>query len=520
MSRPAEARVDRDVIIDQQTEFIMVPFAQLQAIGRRIGGVARPRQYGFLVELYRLAAVQGRVGEGIYLLTNQQALGDEIDIGRNSVPQYLKILAEVGAVTVSQAVWDRENNGRETIRVDFKGQRHPFAQLSLPALVLIGRGQSGTNYLGALGLYVILRWICFEQREQHGNRYAAISRPELAKLTGASPRWITLTGQLLERQGVVRREETRTASGGNGITHWWLLNVTSEHLAAVPDVTRASPGPGAESEHPPGQEASTPAAESEHPPGQKASTPAADFPGVGGAGFTEDPAAADGGTPGAAFAANARAGDTGSENDLTEKFSPSSYLHSDTAGEGEISTLAESRQAQCEAICEVFAAWLVVDTSPTVLDRPGSWRPARDAWLAAAGKLLDDGYDAARLAGILENLAGDIKVGDQLRHLTELPARIHDVAKRAAHQRRARDRQTPQRANDSDPKLDEVRRIVEVHGLRGYESAKDAIARLGRHAERFVTAAGWATLCNATVYDDGKLRRLWQETATDAEARP
>jgi hypothetical protein len=517
MSRSAEVRVARDLIIDLQTEFIMVPFGHLQGVARRVGGVARPRALGFLVELYRLAAVQGRVGESIYLTASQQGLGEEIHIGRNSVAQQLKILVEVGAVTVTQTVWDREHNGRETIRIEFKGQRVPFAKLSVPALVLIGRGLSGTNYLGALGLYVLLRQICFEQREHHGQRYAALSRPELAKITGGSPRWITSTGQLLERQGVVRREETRTENGGNGITHWWLLNITTEHLDRIADAATAGPAPSAQNEQPPVQNQSSPIAEIGHPPGQTQSSPAAAFPGTDGADFSERPAAADSSPPAAASATYARAGETGSEKDLTEKTSPPTFLHSGTRGEGTESVLTDSRQSECEAICTVFADWLVRDTSPSVLDRAGSWHLEREAWLAAAGQLLDDGYDAARVAGILEDLAGDIKVGDQLRHLTELPRKIHDVAKRAAHQRRARERQSPQRATATDHVYDELKQIVQRYGLGGYKRAEDAIAQLGPHAERYVQKAGWGALCNATQYDDGKLRRLWQDTATSPE---
>jgi hypothetical protein len=522
----AQERVQHDAIYDLQTQFVMVPYGHLQAVNRRVGGVERARLAGFVVELHRRAAAQGRVGDGSHVLTSQQKLAAELGISRHAASKYLKRVASAHIVVVSGTEWDPQTNGTESIRVDFKGNRLPFAQLSMPALTLIARGARGTNYLGALGLYATLRWICWEQRAEHGDRYALISRNALAEMVGTSPRWVTYTGQLLERQGVIRREEQLTAHRGNTTMNWWLLNVTNEHvadaLARAEQAHETDAEPKTDPDQTPGKKTTSTRGKKQPDPGEendldtrkKTTNTAANFP--------EHPGANVDGDPAATVPTYAGAHEQGSENDFTDDSSPPDSVNFASATDQGRSAPHDQADSECVAICETFAAWLVADTSPAVLESPGSWHTARREWLQAARRLLDDGYDATRIGEILQDLADDFKYGDQLQRVTDLPPRIHQLAKRAAHRRRARAAQSaaPGGDIDFDGAFAEITKLIERLGRAGYEEAKPALAALGEHHERFVTAAGWRRLCEATHFDQGSLRRIWRDTATAERSAP
>ena len=394
----------------------------------------------------------------------------------------------------------------------------------MPALVLIRRHPLGATHLGMLGLYVSLRRICWEQRADHGNNYASIARRKLAEIVGVTPRWITYTGKALEECGVVRREEQQSQSGANTTMKWWLLNLSNDDVLAAIQRDRESPAsqdalpegardrgqavatPGERKPHDPGKESGTPAEKTAHTPGKEDDTAAATLPAGSGVNRAGDPAAT--------IASYARARDAQPENSHTED-SPSSELVEGQDAEGRgtaLETLVS--EDECIAICERFARWLVADTSPAVLDSPGSWRPARAAWIAAARKLLELGYDAARVDEILHDLNDDYKFGDRLHALPELPPQIHQLAKRAAHRRRARASQAGGNGGDGfDVAFAEVKALAGRYGRDGLAQASERLEQLDAHQRRFVEAAGWRRICDATSFDESALRRVWREAA-------
>jgi hypothetical protein len=530
-ARTPAAAVADDLIIDLQPQFVMVPFADLQAIERAIGGVSRARTIGFAAELRRLAANQGRGGDGSFLVTSRVALQDEVGISRSKANEYLKRLAAARTITISQLRFHPDSEDGETVRIDFRVNRPPFAQVSGPALLLMRRGERGMNYIGRLGLYVTLKRICFEQRDKHSNRFAVISRPRLAEATGATTEWVTYMGQALEECGVVRREEQRSAAKQNITMRWWLLSVTDDDLrAALADdravADEADGDLGRNTEPPPDEKERTAGRETTHDPDEKERTAGRETahapdeePADPERISTTGPGRISPGEQGGNSASYARAHDPLSENCLTDKRSPSAVANSvEVDGKGKVILVSPDATPDCLAICQTFARWLVVDTSPAVLDSPGSWRSAQAAWLKAAQEVLDAGYAPERFGQILEDLSDDYKVGDRLHRLPDVPRQIHELAKRAAHRRRANTNRASATSDEGfSSAFAQIKSLVLEHGRDGFEDARDALDQLGPRHRRFVEKAGWRKICGATSFHEAELRRIWQEMPAEGD---